>query len=695
MKKISRKDILYEYKLPHLPDKIFNYILKELKNILKEINTNLSLYNLVNNEELIEKYFELINFKQRIEYEAKLCFIKSIIMLIGEFNDYTFYLEEKSLFNKESFIDAHKDKDFKNFLNMFVNTNLFKYFLEEEKVLFFSREKYLKDDISFGDNLYPKDIVYSEVYYFNKISERFHNLKNNNNIKTTSLDIFNIIKGDIKTKADKICNNLNLIDNTLIDSNKNTINQINNQNDIQSENDKYLINKKKTNVLFSGKNYLEDKTEDSKKKSKNIDLYYTHGIKDSKLSSENTTLSTYFKVITKTDNMSDKLNNNDKLLYIDTNIQKKGNISNKNKKNDSEIKKYLLAPYFLRTKFDDEFYIKELKDEEIILNEIQEKKKKKLIKNKFPPCTNMLYRNLKPIENNNYLFKKEKIYIIQNDNDNIEKENCNKDKMKYKYNNEFMTFKNIYDKKNKNEKEISNLKELFENDDKIIIINKIFQLCFEQKFELKDEYLSPIKKIFLNIENLEYYLNLIVPDNFLRSKNNIFQKPLTASSFNSFSKIIKIAFESFNLIDNNLGRLLTLACFIYYKFEKDKIIYLYSEFLFNKLDKSQKPYLLWNNESFWIEFFNLEFELNNKEIELRKENIFFSDNENKDDSCDINKKKKMCLIKTVMTLSKIMLKLNINMNFVVNIIEKMILPVFINDFYFIKEIMNLALLANK
>ena len=217
----------------------------------------------------------------------------------------------------------------------------------------------------------------------------------------------------------------------------------------------------------------------------------------------------------------------------------------------------------------------------------------------------------------------------------------------------------------------------------------------KQKFELKDEYLSPIKKIFLNIENLEYYLNLIVPDNSLRSKNNIFQKPLTASSFNSFSKIIKIAVESINLIDNNLGRLLTLACFIYYKQEKDKIIYLYYEFLFNKLDKSQQPYLLWNNESFWIEFFNLEFELNNKEIELRKENIFFSDNENKDDSCDINKKKKMCLIKTVMTLSSIMLKLNINMNFVINIIEKMILPVFVNDFYFIKEIMNLALLANK
>ena len=98
MKKTNRKELLYEYKLPHLPDKIFNFILKELKNILKEINNNLSLYNLVNNDESIEKYSELNNFKQHIEYETKLCFIKSIIMLIGDFNDYTFFLEEKALF---------------------------------------------------------------------------------------------------------------------------------------------------------------------------------------------------------------------------------------------------------------------------------------------------------------------------------------------------------------------------------------------------------------------------------------------------------------------------------------------------------------------------------------------------------------------------------------------------------------------
>ena len=115
--------------------------------------------------------------------------------------------------------------------------------------------------------------------------------------------------------------------------------------------------------------------------------------------------------------------------------------------------------------------------------------------------------------------------------------------------------------------------------------------------------------------------------------------------------------------------------------------------------------MLWNNESFWIEFFNLEFELNNKEIELQKENISFSENDDKnndkininnsEDTCNLNKNKKMCLLKTIMTLSTIMIKLNINTNFVINIIEKMILPVFVDDFYFIKEIMNLALTVDK
>ena len=40
-----------------------------------------------------------------------------------------------------------------------------------------------------------------------------------------------------------------------------------------------------------------------------------------------------------------------------------------------------------------------------------------------------------------------------------------------KYNNELILFQNIYNKKNQNEKEITNLKELFENDKKMLLTN--------------------------------------------------------------------------------------------------------------------------------------------------------------------------------------------------------------------------------
>jgi hypothetical protein len=276
-------------------------------------------------------------------------------------------------------------------------------------------------------------------------------------------------------------------------------------------------------------------------------------------------------------------------------------------------------------------------------------------------------------------------------------QNFNLDINKNKFDNELYSFKKIFYKNKKNENEIMNFKELMANEDKIIIINKLFKYCFEQKMELKEIYIPYIQKIFSNIENLEYFSNLIVPDNLLRLKN--FQKQLTVSSFNSFSKIIKIAFENINLTDKNIGFFLTLSCFVYYKIEKDKIIYLYNDFLFNKLDKTQKPYQLWSKEIFWIEFFHTEFESMNKEIDYEFNDNDNSDDEkneiNKTDALDLNKNKKMCLIKSVIILGNIMLKLNIDKNFVINIIEKMILPVFVNDFYFINEIMKLALISNR
>ena len=699
MKKTSRKDILHEYKLPSLPDKINNFLLKELKIILKEIKSNLGLYNLVNNDEA--SYIKLRNFKQHIEYETKLCFIKSIIMLVGDFSDYTFFTEEKPLFNQESFIDSHKEKDFKNYLHMFVNTSIFNDFLEEQENLYFYKAKVL-NEVSKENNIYMKDNEFPEIYYYNKISIKFSDLINNHLLMNSTFNWNNTLKGEIQIKADKICNNLNLINSTISEySNIGNIHQTNSKNETQIESSQNQINKKKTSILFSGKKYLEDKNENkpiskrfnSKEKNKNLDLYYSHTHKKSKLSTEASTLNTYYnnKNSNKPDITEDISINNNNLLYIDINKQKKS--KNKKNKNESMIKIYLLYPYFLSMKFDDDFYIKEHKDEQIILKEINSFKIKKDIKNTIPPCTNMLYRNQNSLENNNYIFQRNKVYIIHSNNMNSIRNN---NSSRYKFKNELILFKNTYYKKKPSEKEILNLKEIIKSEDEIVIINKLFRSCFEHKIDLKEEHLILLRKLFSNVENIEYFSNLIVPEILLISK--AYHKQLTILSFKSLEKIIKLSFENMNLSDKNVSRLLTLSCFIYYKLEKDKIIYLYTEFLFNKLDKFKQPYQLWSNESFWIEFFNLEFEFNNKYLELEKDNISDYEFIKKEDSnnkkeIDINKKKKLCLIKTILTLSNIMIKLNLEKNFVINIIEKMILPVFVDDFYFINEIMNLALLS--
>jgi hypothetical protein len=126
---------------------------------------------------------------------------------------------------------------------------------------------------------------------------------------------------------------------------------------------------------------------------------------------------------------------------------------------------------------DEELYIKERKNEEIILKEIQIFKSKKKISEKFPPCTNILYRTLSYLENNNYMLKNNKKYIMPHEDTFQNKRN---NMIEYKFNDELISFKNKYYKKKKSEKEIIHLNELFKNDDDIFIINKLFESCFEK-----------------------------------------------------------------------------------------------------------------------------------------------------------------------------------------------------------------------
>ena len=315
-KKTCRKDLLNEYKLYNLPDKVNNFLLKEIKLIFKEINSNFNLYIKYNNEESKENYSKLIAFKQNIEFETKLIFMKSINMLINDIDNYIYFTEEQFLFNKESFIENHKDKDFKNFLSLFVNTNLFNDFLNEQKNIYFTPIKNNNEDIIIEKNKYSKEKINLDVFYYNKISKSFKDIKHiNNQIIINSLNIANIIPIEIKPKVENICKNLQLINETIIKSKNSNDNETNNEINITNTNQETIFRQRnKTNTLISGKNYLEDKINDKKNSIDNniIDFNLSHKIKESKLSTEASTLNTYYKSKNKLDKLNEKskINNN-------------------------------------------------------------------------------------------------------------------------------------------------------------------------------------------------------------------------------------------------------------------------------------------------------------------------------------------------------------------------------------------------
>ena len=726
-KKIKKKDLLHEYKLHSLPEKITNFLIKELKLIIKNINEEENNINKNNINYDYKFYNKLSLFKQNIEYLTKLAFIKALLILFGDYNNYTFYIEgEKPLFNKELFIEMHKDKEFRYFLNQVINTSLFHLFLENEKEIFFGKKI---EGCSNQHNLTTNK--YDDTSYFSKITSKFSILINNYQIRNNENSLSNIINSNIYLKAKILSKQLILIHNKTKNNINNKLNEQQKENLRSNKSENSKINKRKSSVLLPRKNYLEDNGNkticnhmeySNLKKSGNSENYLMDfrqnnimNQKESKISPEEYTFIN--------PNKGGKEGNiiNKKIIYINIESNRKLSSNETNKEKNNFIKKYILAPYFLRPKEDqedEEYYINGKRTEDIIKNEVMIYKKKKNITEKIPPFITPITIISKYIDYNSYNIKKRKIYLI-NDNNNIingikDNKNNNNDPC-LKQNNlldkEIICFKNKYFREEVSE-EIIDLDNIYGKDEETILINRCFKSCFINKPEINNQHLISLKKIFTNYENREYFANLIMPNILLKRKDN--HKQLTISSFNIFSKIVKLSFENLNIYDYNIGRLLTLACFVYYKIEKNsKKIYIYNDFINNteNIIKNSKLFELWNSQSFWIEFFNLDFEYNNKEDYEDEEEIYEEEknddnkkginninniniikNENGNEDFDIAIK--MCLIKTVIEISEIMFKLKLEKNFVVDMIENTILPNFINDIQYINRIVKLSLIAN-
>lgn len=68
-----------------------------------------------------------------------------MIMLIGDYNNFLFYTEDEiPLFNKEAFVQSHKDKNSQLFLGEMVKTQIFNQFLLNEKQLYIKTKNKLK-----------------------------------------------------------------------------------------------------------------------------------------------------------------------------------------------------------------------------------------------------------------------------------------------------------------------------------------------------------------------------------------------------------------------------------------------------------------------------------------------------------------------------------------------------------------------
>ena len=219
-------------------------------------------------------------------------------------------------------------------------------------------------------------------------------------------------------------------------------------------------------------------------------------------------------------------------------------------------------------------------------------------------------------------------------------------------------------------------------------INKCFISCCTNTHRITKEQFTSLETIFSDTHNKNYFANLMIPDMRIKNKNE--HKQLISTSFEDLTIIMKMCLEKLTHEENQIGRLLTIACFTYYKIDKDKnIIYLYQ--CFNK--EAVYPCKLWLIDEFWTDFFQIEMsEAKNKEDEL----INNYDNNNNineffDNSIIEFKSKDAILLENSLYVSKIMIKLNLNQIFIMNVFEKMILPVYESDYQNIRKIMKIII----
>ena len=166
MKKISKKDIFKEFKIPIMNSKIREFIEKELKEIKKKVKNDIE-----------------------IDKQIRIVFLKSMIMLMGDYNNFIFYTKDEiPLFSKDAFVQSHKEKSSQLFLSEMVKTQIFNQFL--------LNEKQLSTLIGFrkinNSNIFDEELV--DTSYFKQLIAKYQNLVNSEKIRNRAFSTKKIKK---------------------------------------------------------------------------------------------------------------------------------------------------------------------------------------------------------------------------------------------------------------------------------------------------------------------------------------------------------------------------------------------------------------------------------------------------------------------------------------------------------------------
>ena len=587
LKRIHKKEIFKEFNLPIISSKIREYIEKELKDIKKQIKNS-----------------------KEIDKQIRLVFLKSMIMLIGDYNNFIFYTtDEIPLFNKVAFIESHKDKTSQYFLSEMIKTQIFSQFLLNEKLL---RSKmsskgqqkeynyeivdtsYFKRQISLNQNLLNSEKIRSRAFS----SKKFKKAKKTN--EENDINNYTFKKND-KNKENNILENMSGAVNHSIDFSKG-------KNKIQ------LNPNMNISGAFSDKNGGDNNFP---------------GINDNK----------------KVEKLMSRAKSAKRIIQLKK-PQKEEN------KNEKGIKVMLLYPYFLPKTFKS---INEIKLEDI-KNDIEEYAQKNNLNFLIQNSGHVFIRHNYKV--NSVLQKKIYLYKNYNNINNSFHNNNLKENLKL----EIKDNKNIIE--NKKEKIINYNKEDYK------LIKNTFIMCFTNKNRISKEQLHLFEKIFLDDNNKIYFAKLILPDNKMRLKKN--HKLLTSSSFDDLSKILSISLQHLTSNEYNTCRLLTISSFVYYKIENKNIIYLYEDFI--RGIKPCRLWLyedFWYN-FFKIEY-EEEIKNKSEPFNLNKfdSNEIIS-NINDNDQNIIENEKDKIIYETISFTSEIMIKLKLSKKFIMSIFENKI-----------------------